>query len=221
MIGPDAPPCTPKAEDDEMRQTFGAPGDVNDKFWTWFNQGSATAVWTNGAIVLTSDTSAGHDLEGLYLALPGSTPYTFRIYVDVNTKYGTESNCGIGFQESSTGKIIMLSFLSNQPASTTVGSSGVFLIYRYFANFSSYGGGTAVTYMAYQGMNSGYLQLQNDGTNINASFSPSGSGVAFPAFGAIAKTTPFTSGPNRLLLVATGNSSSATTCTFDFERRTQ
>ena len=223
LIGVDAPPSPTNALDDEFGENpnSGVPGDVNNTQWKWFNQESATATYSNGSLVLVSDTSAAHDLEGLYIPLPGSTPYTFKTFVDVNTKNGTESNCGIGFQESSTGKIMMLSLLNNQGASSGSANLGVLLIVRYFTNFSSYSTGTSVWFLGYQGENGGYLQLQNDGTNINVSFSPASSGIAFPVVATIAKTTPFTTGPNRLLLVATGNSSSATTCTFDFERRTQ
>src|SRR5579864_4902868 len=67
-----------------VARSFGAPADINSPFWAWVNQGSATASWSNGALILTSDTTASNNLEMLVesTALP-STPYTFIAYVDL------------------------------------------------------------------------------------------------------------------------------------------
>jgi hypothetical protein len=221
FTGPDAPPCVPTIFDDEMQQTFGAPGDVNDPFWTWLLQHSATATWTSGTINLTSDTNANHDLESLYEALPGATPYTFEIWFSLATLNGGDSNCGIGLQESSTGKVTGFSLVDAQNQNTLTNQAGMFFRVCNYPNVTSYGTVANVWYQAYQGLNSAYLRIQNDGTNLKYSYSPTVDGVNFTQVASQLVTAAFTTAPNRVFILVTGNSTAPTTCTFDFIRRTQ
>jgi len=220
--GVDAPPCTPNALDMEMSRTFGVPGDVNDGTLTWGGggtspclQNSATAAWTNGALTITSDTT-NKAVECLEFSTP-STPYTFLAWIDAISQ-NTPGMCGIGFRESSTGKMATWGLLNNQSTNSTTGSGGWITWPDHWTNSTT--DSITTSYISYQSSN-GYFKLQNDGTNIVYSFSNTGDGVNFKQFLSEAKTVPFTTGPNQVILFALGATAGPTTCTFDFERRTQ
>ena len=214
VTGVDAPPASPTAFDDEDGETFGAPADVNNPFWSWCNQQSATASWSNGAIVLTMDTSG--QIENLCYSLPGSTPYTFTAYLD-SEAIAQGAACAIGFRESSTGKITMLELAQNNPADSPGASGGMLFQVIHATTYST--GLTGVHFWAYRGTGA-YLRIQNTGSNIVYSYSDTNNGIAYQTLFSEAQTTPFTTTPNQLLIGGRA-STTASVCTYDFERRTQ
>lgn len=218
--GPDAPPCNPTAFDDEMRQTFGAPADVNDPFWAWFHQNSATGVWSNGAIVITSDT-ATDIAEGLTTALPGSTPFTFVAYVD-QLSINSPGVCAISFLESSTSKTAGIGFLQDQTFNSTAANQGGSVLTVLQGTFTSGSfAGTSTEAVYYYPAASGYLKIQDDGTNIKYSWSNSGDGIAFKQFFSQTISGAFTTAPNELMIWSGSSANGASVCMVDYVRRTQ
>lgn len=82
--------------------------------FTWVNQGTATLTQLSYGLELSAPASAGTDVHLLYKAAP-STPYSitagfFAFLGETNYPY-----CGIGFRESSTGKLVLfgLTYINN------------------------------------------------------------------------------------------------------------
>lgn len=213
--GVDGPPLTPAALDDEMMQTFGAPADVNDPFWTWVNQGSATATWSNGAIILTADTTASLNMEMLQDTLP-TAPYTFITYVDLLSAGPTTPICVLGFRESSTNKMATALIYSAGARDSTADN---FVVGAY--NWTSNTANSAVHYYP-SPANAFYLKIQNDGSgNLNFWYSPSGDGINYIKVATETVTTAFTTAPNQLVIGVGSTATVAPSCTFDYVRRTQ
>jgi len=211
IIGVDAPPSTANASDDEMQQTFGAPADVNNPFWTWGNQQTSTASWSNGTIVLTTGTEG--QFEGLLMPLPGSTPYTFTVYVDAHG-IAVPGGCNVGFRESATGKMGLIELVQNNSANSA-GAAGGMIFQQVRA--TSYSVLSGVNFWSYRGTGA-YLRVQNTGTNIVYSYSVDGIGYQQLASDAVA--TVFTTGPNQLFIGGRASTTNSV-CVFDYERRTQ
>lgn len=213
--GVDGPPLSPNALDDEMTQTFGAPADVNDPFWAWVNQGSATAAWSSGTIILTGDTTASLNMEMLEDALP-SAPYTYITYVDLLPAGSSTPICVLGFRESSTSKMATALIYSNVGRDTTTDS---FIVGAY--NWTNNTTNSAVHYYPSAG-NAFYLKIQNDGSgNLNFWYSPSGDGINYIKIATETVATAFTTAPNQLVIGVGSTATVAPSCTYDYVRRTQ
>jgi len=214
----DAPPCTPKAEDDEFTNISGAPGDTNDGSWQWGNQGGATAAWTNGELQITPDTTNAFEYLTYQTALP-TAPYAFEIYVYGNAvgATGAAGNaCFIGFRESATGKIVTTEVRNQEPALSGAANGG--WLWQ-VTNSTSNTPGSAVNNAAYIG-SSAYIKMQNDGSGHIKSFFSSDE-TNYLTWASQTITVPFTTAPNQLILGALGVGGGTTTCTFDFKRRKQ
>jgi len=216
IIGVDAPPFTPTIFDDENSPTFGAPGDVNNSFWFWQNQGTATASWSNGTIVMTSDTTASSNLEILTEANPlPPAPYTFTIFSTV-LPVNTAGGCVMGFRESSTGKLVgLLIYQQNSLNNSTGGGSTI-----YSFNATAFNALTQINFEAFKS-DGYYLRLQNTGSTLNFLWSPEGDGIQFKLLASEVVTAGFTIAPNQFFIGVNSNATTGASCTFDFERRTQ
>jgi hypothetical protein len=188
----DALPCTPNALDDEATQTFGAPADANDPFWTWVNQGVATAAYTGGVLNITSTTAAGVSMHCLVQTAP-ATPYTVTSLIYWT---GTSTSAGTGYQhawlvfrESGTGKMEAVG-LYNQ----NLNHNTEMMVRKYTS-------ATVASTIAYEGYGANFLspgnpRIRYDGTNLFFYWSPDG--VTFPQAFTEAKNAFFTTAPDQI-----------------------
>lgn len=216
LTGPDAPNCSPDATNQENRETFGSPGGINDGVWTKLNFGSATAAFNAGTISITTDTTASVNLEGLAetTALPG-TPFTYEVYVNsmAMTQFG---GCFVGLRESSTGKMSTIGIANNALIN---GGTSIGLVMQAH-NWTSFTAQASLAFLPNR--NDGYyFRIQDTGTNIITSFSPTGDGVNYQQLASTPVSTAFTTAPNQFIIGA-GSATTAGKCSFDFSpRRTQ
>lgn len=214
--GPDAPPCSPNALDGELRNTFGAPGDVNNPRWTKSaNFGSATATWTAGYITLTTDTSGDAEYLILNAALP-STPFLVHAFVS-NISIASDgthtADCFIGLRESSTGKMLTWGpSLNNAQGSTAANGGYLWDVKTWTSDTAS----ASSKFTPYQGT-TGYFKFSDTGTNILSLATNTGDAANYSQFDTRAVTTPFTTAPNQLIIGGYGGTAVAN-CSFDFVR---
>src|SRR5262249_9739083 len=110
--GVDAPPCSPKALDDEFTSTFGI-ADTNDPLWVAQGQ-TITASLTDGMATLTSasgDTGT-NKIHCIMQAAP-TTPYTFIELQYMHMPISGAGFDGVAFFESGTGKFVSMQVLQS------------------------------------------------------------------------------------------------------------
>src|SRR5215472_7516948 len=119
--------------------------------------GLSISLMERGTLIFISDTTTQYNC--LELALPGSTPYTFEVFVDhlVTNLSSNGDNCSIGMRESSTGKMVTFGTDYANAVSTTPQNTGYALIAD---NWTSNTGRSPSAF--YVGFGSGmYLKIQN------------------------------------------------------------
>jgi len=193
-MGIDAPPCSPNAADMEFTWTFGAPGDTNDGIWTWVNQNSSTAAWTNGVLALTlPDRASSANLNCLMTPVAAGTSYTYEAYInDLPWPTAVNHNVGLALYESGTSKFSVWAL-----ANGSGGGSGGF--YWQVQNWTST---TAVGSSPFVGSanivsNGSYLKIQRSGSTLNYFASVDGVSFTNPSF-TQSVTTPFTTAPDMI-----------------------
>jgi hypothetical protein len=215
-FGIDAPPCSPNILDDEFTWGNGtwSPGDANSPFWTrigtWTN---TTATLTNG-MVIVSELANNTNFSCLMQAVPGSTPYAFRAFINPNVQMGinsTNSNAGFGFYEQATSKLVIVEYTA------TSASGGRITVGKWTlpATFSAF---TVDSQSSFAGFP--YIELSNNGTNTIYKASPNG--VDYQQILSEAKNTFFTTGPSHVgFCVEAGDATHSVDVDADFMRRTQ
>ncbi len=197
-----------------MTPTFGAPGDANNPIWTWLNQNSATAIWSNGMLSMASASRGGDNLNCLIQTAP-ATPYTFvtLMYTNINgVSSSANAQHGIVFYESGTGKAMTW---GTQAQSTST--------LKYLLTEWTGLPGSGIQNGVYP-IQTGvppypvYLKIQADGTNINFSSSPDG--VVYQQQFTQAKAAFFTTAPDRVG-ICIDNNNGPNSADFDYFRRTQ
>jgi hypothetical protein len=207
-FSPDVQPLNPGTLDDE----FNGPS-LDAGRWTWHNQGSATATVSNRELQLYSPAHSGTNWE--YITQPApSAPWTVRVKVmSVYPGMANYSNCGIVLSDS-TGNIIAFSL-------TYAGTNNGLALGQtvYYNGATSYNGTPQGGWFGYMGTWY-YMQVQDDGTNLN--FSVSYDGLVFYPIYSASRTAFLASGPT---LVGVGvdaeNGSDNLYGQFGWFRRTQ
>jgi len=135
--------------------------------WTWVNQGSATLTDSGaGVLSLVVPTSSSANLRILKKAAP-STPYTITAVMNgLGWNGGTSSYWGIGWRQSSDGKLVLL----------TQRYDGQFFVYKY-TNPTTYSAAyTQLTTVSMMGGGNAPLvyRIEDDGANRKTYLSPNG-----------------------------------------------
>lgn len=183
---PDARPATPATEDDEFE------GTSLDAKWTWENQGSSTVAFKNSRLVFTGAASTT-EARVIYQTAP-STPYrvTVKLAPDGSTP-ATNHNVGIGFEESSTGKLHIVG-ISDNDTNVRV---------QRWTDSSTYSSSDANAAIAER---PAYLRIEDDGTDLK--FHYSHDGIVFEEYYTLTRTTYMSGGPNRILLFCSAGDAS-------------
>lgn len=191
-------------------ETFGAPGDANNPFWTWLNQNSATATWTGGTLNLTAPSRGGSsNMNCLESQTLPAAPYKF-VTLFYNNFSGTGSHqntAHFGFYETSTAKLETIAFQNT--------FSGNF---RYYLSENSNFTTDAQTTLAENGPvipNPLSVQIENDGTNLN--FYTSADGISYTKQFTTTKTAFFTTGPTNVILCIDNISSGTGNYSIDYD----
>lgn len=176
---PDIPPTSPGTLDDEFDAGTLAGS------WSWVNQGSVTASFSNGYLQMAiAASNAGADNIAMIVKTAPSTPWevTCKVYmVSYNQNW---LGGGIILRESSTGKLIMFgpAFYSSRGLDvSTWNSTG--------SNASDSTGGP-LHYGAH------YLRCRDNGTNLIFSWSPDG--ISYSQYDSRSRTAFLASGPNQV-----------------------
>lgn len=171
-----------------------SPPDLNS--FTWVNQGSATATNTNGGILLTDPATATTNIRILKRPAP-ATPYKITVGFIPTIHMVTWSQVGIGFRQSSSGKLETISLL---PTSTSYQVTLRIARYNSATSFNTDAASVNIIPMPR------FFQLEDDGTTLF--FRWSGDGYGFHTVYSESRTTWFTtSGPDEVFLTATSENS--------------
>lgn len=80
--------------------------------FAWINQGSTTIDTTNGGIYIETPATSGTNIRLRKKSAP-ATPYTVTVALIPNLYPANYSNCGIGWRQSSDGKMVMFRLVSD------------------------------------------------------------------------------------------------------------
>ena len=179
--GPDAPPITRNAMDDEFD---GASLNSPNNIWTWLNQGTATEIQAFGAATISGLTSNGstHVVRAITQALP-SPPYTFvcKALFHSNTAFSDYTFGGMYLYESATGKYMFIGW-------NPTGSAPHLQVQSATA--------TAFTGPATGQWTVAYLKINRTGTSLTYYFSTNG--ITYDLVATRALTTDFTTAPDTI-----------------------
>jgi len=215
-ITPDTHPSIPTANDDEFES--GTSIDLTGArragatAWTWANQGTATALVSEGSMVLTGQNVAGISHNIVSQPVAGATwAYTCKMSA---ANYAGTSEAGMVVLNG-TGGFLTFNIYTNS-------GSAAFVI-QSFNSPTSFAGGTLVGSGTVPGggayMSPGYLQIAFDGTNLIFSFSPSGVPGTFATVLSQAAAS-FLGTPTRIGLNIDSTGSGNLTAAFDWFRKT-
>lgn len=167
--------------------------------WAWVNQGTSSADETYGGIHLTGVADVGASIRLLKRTAP-ATPYTVTGAIVPHIPHASNyTQCGVGFRESGTGKIIVFGYTS---------ANGGF-----FWNTGKYNSATSFS-ASYTNPSIDdaidrsmlWFQLSADGTNLI--FRTSSNGKYWRQFDSRAKADFFTTAPDEFFIFTDANSSS-------------
>lgn len=153
---PDTPPTIADPVDDEFE------GGSIDSAWQWVNQGSAVARQEQGALILESSLTSGGTNNNLFVQTAPAAPWTIR------AKFGgylptASAGCILAFYNSANQNVVVFGFYNN------AGAPG-FYVQRlddpttFNANVTF---GTSGESWSGFVLNPIYLEVENDGTNLN------------------------------------------------------
>jgi len=174
-ITPDTHPAPPNTLDDEME------GTSLDAKWTWRNQGSTTAVFANGSIILGGVTDGL--IHGITQVAPGSTPYTIETKVAIAAaSQGSGTGIGLYVRNSS----------GNLYAYLLDSASGPLVCYA-FNSPTSFNGAlfssATIPFSTFNTTDWVYMQIVNDGTNLKFNASLTGVPGSYQQIGTVALAT--------------------------------
>jgi hypothetical protein len=135
-----------------------------DGDYSWINQGSATVTAGGGAIYLHGTAQSGVNAQMRVKSAP-STPYTITALVLPRFYWANSNGCGIGFRQSSDGKLALCRLFinsSNFGLESTKYTSATALSAAY------------VTRATPPGLNHIFLRISDNGTNRIVSYSMDG-----------------------------------------------
>jgi hypothetical protein len=160
--------------------------------WSWVNQGSATISTTNSSMYLSCAPDAA-DSQKLYVRTAPSVPYSVDFGFFPFMFFANYPSCGVGFRESTSGKLYLFG-----PQSNGLGTGLVYLQRSYYTNettFSSDSGGTYGNPWALIPM---FYRLSVDSTNYTVY--QSNDGINYLQFFQESKTAFMSSGPDQIFI---------------------
>lgn len=184
-ITPDTHPSSPSVADDEGEvgtsiDTAGTrTGGATP--WVWYNQGTATALYANGSIVLNIPNSAGVNLRMLGQAVPVGT-YRYRAKVAALIPQGNFCRVGLYVGRTAASKVLAIDSAYSGGAKIEANSW----------NYTSYIGGigTSLAFPGLDSYDSVYLEIEYDGSSIYTfRWSRTGVDGAFVTHGTQAQAT--------------------------------
>lgn len=169
----DAPNCTTNALDDEFGElpSVGNIADTNNTQWKWVNQGSCAATLSNGAVQLQCPTNSGSDnLACLMQAVPGSTPYAYAGWMDMNSQQPNSLiyRGGVAWYDGTKFLLVGSEIDANSTSNT-----GKLEVDEY-TSASTLSSQVAATAIFNTSTNGYYFAIKNDGTNLKLYTSPDG-----------------------------------------------
>lgn len=219
-VTPDRPPASPNAADDEFDQADGTAVDTagtrrsGATAWTEYNKGAATIEQRRGALIITvpSDTDL-MDPRGVTQPLPaGDSLYEARVMFSpsATTGWANYQGAGLGFKESSTSKMLLL----------TIGLDAAAVVYQVRKMTAAqtwlnnqYSSGTNVHQFLWS-----YFRIARSGTNLLFSISLDLGHSYFQVL-STAQASHFTTAPDEVFLFANARNGTATTATIPWFRR--
>lgn len=202
-VTPDTHPATANAQDDEFE------GTSLDSKWTWRNQGSATAVPENGALILTAPTGATN-MRCVEQTVSGNFKVRAKMALNASGQY---PNAGLFVLRTANGKAMRIGVTMdsastyNGPMVNKMDAVGTF-------NSTPYSLVVPITHNdAWR-----YVEIEYDGTNVI--FRDSRNGVSFITRFSESAATYLGGAPDRVGLYSDANGSGAAAIgIFDFFRR--
>lgn len=168
---------------------------VDDSAYSWVNQGSATVVDNSGSVYLTAPAGAGYNVRMRVKSAP-STPYTIIAGLLPYIELQATHYVGIGFRESSSGKLIVVGPTYNTAPRVQVAK------YNSATSFSS-----AVGWKNWTIPRVVFMKLTDNGTTITLSYSLDG--INWVSGLSEARGTFFSTAPDQCFLFAESNHASA------------
>lgn len=160
-----------------------------DTGWSWVNQGTATeTVQDGGARVVAYAATGSNNLVGRVRAHPG-TPMKLTARCDLMPT-ATFAACGIGFRESSTGKIRVIYMRPN-----TTGSSPL-VVESWDSPTSAPGSGVVANWN--QRFTFPWLQIEDNGTNLIFRYSEYGFEGTWRTLSTEGRTAYMSGGPDEI-----------------------
>lgn len=84
-----------------------------DSQWAWINQGSATVTEHPHGVLLSTPSSVGFSLRIRKKAKPTTSTYTIHASIWPGIHFPTDADTGIGFRESSTGRLHVIKVIAS------------------------------------------------------------------------------------------------------------
>ncbi len=164
--------------------------------FSWVNQGTSPAASVDGTYgglyLVAPHQSGGVNLRIQEVAAPGSTPFTYTALIATMTLATNYTAAGIGFRESSTGKLAVIDL-------TGYGTPQVELEVASYNSPTSFN--TSVFSLDFfSSFQTIWLRVKDDGTNMISSFSIDG--AHWEVVNTTVLTTFFTTGPNEAFFFA-------------------
>jgi hypothetical protein len=162
--------------------------------FTWQNQGGATISDVDGTVFMTAPTDSGRNVRIQERSAP-STPYTYIVgmqYLCPGQDGDAKPGFGCGFRESSSGKLMLLTILSE----SFFGPYISICVQRYSNTstlFTTLNGPTPLLLMN----DVAWMKMENDGTNLK--WYVSTDGASWLLFFSESKTAYFSGNPDKVL----------------------
>jgi len=161
--GPDEPPSTPDAMDDEATTDKG-PGGTG--LWAWRNQGSATYAYVSGSLYVTAPQSATESLR-IFEQVAPTAPWRIRAKLSLTARSQDFSRAFLGVLRNSDGK-------STQINQARIGVASM-AVERY-STVTTWDSRPVLISDGYP-WRPVYFEIENDATNLI--FRVSGNGVVY------------------------------------------
>lgn len=190
-LTPDTHPASPNAMDDEFEAAS------LDSKWAWLAQGTSTANFSNGSLILTSPIEAGLQVRGIEQNHTGPARYRMK---GTGVNPNNFNSGGIYFRNSVNGRLLIIA------VHRVAQNYGVFYFDSPTVFNSAPVGDTARgVYAQPAGQGWLYCELEDDGTNLIVRFSNTGQEGMFPVIISVTRAA-FLGTPDKVGLCAFASS---------------
>jgi hypothetical protein len=220
-INPDSPPTLPDATDDEFAvgTTLDTTGSrfSGATAWAWRNQGGATALYKDGAVVLAGPGGTSTNLRVIELPVSGSVwVYRAKLRDFITTNTADFSLGGMCVVNNTSGRVISIHEVMHTGTRKLECNR-----WNSATSYNSTAAGPTDIYAATARTTHEplYMEIENDGTNIYFRYSDSGVTGTFITFRTEPLATFITSVDKVGLLVNNDTGSNAPTLITDWFRK--